>query len=161
MLFYNSKVIFMRRDLARKHLDQRLAKWQPTSELARPPRGWLRAIREAIGMTAKQLAERLGVSQPRVIALEKDEVRGALTLDTLSRAAQALDCTLVYALIPNTSLENMVVEQAKEKVTVRLSRIDHTMKLEAQGLSKKEISAEYQRLIDEFLKGNLRGLWDE
>lgn len=151
----------MRRDLARKHLDQRLAKWQPTSELARPPRGWLRAIREAIGMTAKQLAERLGVSQPRVITLEKDEVRGALTLDTLSRAAQALDCTLVYALIPNTSLENMVVEQAKEKVTVRLSRIDHTMKLEAQGLSKKEISAEYQRLIDEFLKGNLRGLWDE
>lgn len=151
----------MRRDLARKHLDKRLAVWQPASEFIPPPRGWLRAIREAIGMTAAQLANRLKVSQPRVFALEKDEIRGALTLETMSRAAQALDCTFVYAFVPNTSLENMVSNQAQKKVAERLSRIDHTMKLEAQELSDVDISAERERLVNELLKGNLRGLWDE
>ena len=151
----------MRRDLARKHMDKRLSQWQPTSELASPPRGWIRAIREAIGMTAAQLAIRLSVSQPRVFALEKSEVSGALTLDTISRVAQALNCTFVYALVPNTSLEAMVSEQAQKKVTERLARVDHTMKLEAQGLSDAEIAAERERIVTELLKSNLRGLWDE
>ncbi|MBM4128305.1 MAG: mobile mystery protein A [Nitrospira sp.] len=151
----------MRRDLARKHLDKRLAHWQPTSELACPPRGWIRAIREAIGMTTAQLAKRLNVSQPRVFALEKSEVSGALTLDTISRVAQALDCTFVYAIVPNTSLEDMVKQQAQKKVAARLARVDHTMKLEAQGLSDADLAAERERIVNELLKGNLRGLWDE
>jgi predicted DNA-binding mobile mystery protein A len=112
-------------------------------------------------MTAAQLAIRLSVSQPRVFALEKSEVSGALTLDTISRVAQALNCTFVYALVPNTSLEAMVSEQAQKKVTERLARVDHTMKLEAQGLSDAEIAAERERIVTELLKSNLRGLWDE
>ncbi len=151
----------MRRDLARKHLDQRLSQWQPPSELARPPRGWIRAIREAIGMTAAQLAVRLNVSQPRVFALEKGEVSGALTLETISRVAQALNCTFVYALVPNASLDNMVKEQAQKKVGERLAWVDHTMKLEAQGLSDVDNAVERERIVNELLKGNLRGLWDE
>lgn len=151
----------MRRDLARKHLDKRLSQWRPTSELACPPRGWIRAIREAVGMTAAQLAARLNVSQPRIFALEKGEVSGALTLETISRVAQALNCTFVYAIVPNTSLEEMVREQAQKKVAERLLRVDHTMKLEAQGLSDAEITAERERMVNELIKGNLRGLWDE
>ena len=151
----------MRRDLARKHLDKRLSQWQSTSEFATPPRGWIRAIREAIGMTAAQLAVRLNVTQPRVFALEKNEARGALTLETISRVAQALNCTFVYALVPNTSLEIMVTEQAQKKVAERLARVDHTMKLEAQGLSDAEFAAERERIVNELLKGTLRGLWDE
>ena len=151
----------MRRDLARKHLDQRLTQWQPSSAFARPPRGWIRAIREAIGMTAVQLAARLKVSPPRVFALEKDEVRGALTLETLNRTAQALDCTFVYTFVPNTSLENMVSERARMKIAERLARVDHTMKLEAQGVSDAEQHAEHERIVKELLIGNLRGLWDE
>ena len=151
----------MRRDLARKHLDNRLSQWRPTSAFASPPRGWIRAIREAIGMTAAQLAVRLNVSQPRVFVLEKSEARGALTLETISRVAQALNCTFVYGIVPNTSLEAMVAEQAQKKVAERLARVDHTMKLEAQGLSDVDITAERERIMNELLKGNLRGLWDE
>lgn len=154
-------LFFMRRDIARKNLDQRFVEWQPASEFARPPRGWIRAIREAIGMTTGQLAKRLKVSQPRLCAVEKDEVQGGLTLDTMNRVAQALDCTFVYAFVPNTSLENMVSEQARKKVKERLARVDHTMKLEAQGLSNIENSAELERMVFELLKGNHRGLWDE
>ncbi len=150
----------MRRDLARKHLDQRLAQWKPVSEFVCPPHGWIRAIREAIGMTAAQLAARLKVSQPRVFAMEKDEVRGALTLETISRTAQALNCTFVYALVPDTSLENMVSEQVRKKVAEQVARVNHTMKLEDQELSEADILAEQERLINELLKSNLRGVWD-
>lgn len=150
----------MRRDLARKHLDQRLAEWKPVSEFACPPHGWIRAIREAIGMTAAQLAARLKVSQPRVFALEKAEVRGALTLETISRTAQALNCTFVYALVPNTTLENMVSEQVRKKVFEQLAPVNHTMKLEAQELSEADILAEQERIVNEVIRSNLRGVWD-
>src|SRR4051794_24673568 len=99
-------------DLARKHLDRRLAGLQPATEFARPPRGWIRAVREAVGMTAKQLAHKLGVSQPRVIAMENAEQRGAITLNSLNRVAEAFDCTLVYALVPNRTLDAFVRERA-------------------------------------------------
>src|SRR6187402_1584857 len=102
----------MRQDLARKHLDRRLSGLKPVSDWARPPRGWIRAIRDAVGMTAEQLATRIGVSQPRVMAIEKAEARGSLTLQSLTRAAEALDCTLVYALVPNESLDVMVRKRA-------------------------------------------------
>ena len=80
------------RALARKQLDKRLNLLLDSDSLARPPRGWIRAIREALGMTTEHLAKRIGVSQPRVIEIEKAEVSGSITLKTLQRAANALDC---------------------------------------------------------------------
>ena len=151
----------IRSDLARKNLDRRLAKLRPADQWARPPRGWLRAIRDALGMTAAQMAVRLGVSQPRILALEQDEVRAAVTLKTLSRAAQALDCTLVYVLMPNQPLEEMVQKRANRVAAERIASVDHTMRLENQGLSGKDLQAERERLAAELLRGNLRRLWDE
>jgi len=59
----------------------------------------------------KQLAKRLGVSPPRITQLEADEVKGRVTINTLRRSAEALDCVLVYGLVPRTSLEQMVKQQ--------------------------------------------------
>src|SRR5216684_5875804 len=99
---------------ARKQLDKRLARLRPVDELVRPQRGWVRAIRDAIGMTAAQLAARMKVSQPRIADLEKAEVDGRLTLNSLERAAEALGCTLVYALVPHRSLEELVQDRARQ-----------------------------------------------
>ena len=151
----------IRHDLARKNLDRRFAELMPPDQWTRPPKGWLRAIRDAIGMTTAQMATRLGVSQPRIIALEQDEARGAVTLDTLNRAAQALDCTLVYALVPNQTLEQMVRKRADKIAAARIASVDHTMRLESQGLSQKDLQAERERLAIELLHGNLRRIWDE
>ena len=85
----------MDRSTARRHLDKRLARLRPIDELARPQRGWVRAIRDAIGMTSSQLANRMKVSQSRISELERAEVEGRLTLDSLERAAAALGCTVV------------------------------------------------------------------
>ena len=151
----------IRRDLARKNLDRRFAKVGPIDQWAPPSRGWLRAIREAIGMTTAQMAARLGVSQPRIIALEKNEARAAITLETLARAAQALDCTLVYALVPNQPLEEILRKQAEKVAEGRIASVDHTMRLENQGLSREDLATERERLAAELLRGNPRRLWDE
>jgi predicted DNA-binding mobile mystery protein A len=138
-----------------------LARWQKAGELARPPRGWLRTIRDSLGMTAAQLAARLNVSQPRIVEMEKAEQRGAITLDTLERAAQALDCTLIYALVPNGgSLYGLVREQARKVAAETLSRVDHSMRLEGQGVSAKMLKEERERLAEQLLR-RPRRLWDQ
>ncbi len=128
----------------------------------RPPaRGWLRAVRDAFGMTTAQFAARLGVSQPRIIALEKGEVDETITLATLRRAAEALDCTLHYAIVPNQPLAKTLRERATRVAEKQLTRTGHTMRLENQGLSNDELSREKDRLTEELLLGDPRRLWDE
>jgi predicted DNA-binding mobile mystery protein A len=146
--------------LARKHLDKRLDRLRPTEAFARPPRGWVRAIRDALGMTAEQLAKRLHVSQSRVSALERAEVDDSVTLATLRRAAEALDCTLVYALVPRQPLEKQLMERARAVAAEKLSRVDQTMRLEDQGVSAEELNSERERLARE-LAEHPRRLWDE
>jgi predicted DNA-binding mobile mystery protein A len=86
---------------SRKHLDARFRALGSANRYASPNRGWIKAIREALGMTTVQLAKRLGVKQPSVTALEQSEAKGTIELATLRRVAEALDCVLVYALVPN------------------------------------------------------------
>ena len=146
--------------IARQNLDARLIKMKAADSFARPTYGWIRAIRDSLGMTAAQLALRIGVSQPRVIALEKGEVRGSLTLHTLEKAAEALDCTLVYALVPNRSLDALVRAQASKIATERLATVDHTMRLEDQGVKPADAKRHRDQLIDEILHSEGRRLWD-
>lgn len=145
--------------LARKSLDRRFAPLRE-ADFAMPPRGWLRAIREALGMTVRQLASRMGAAPSRITALEKAEVTGATTLKSLRAAAEAMDCTLVYALVPTSSLEDMVRERARLRAEEELRRVHHTMTLENQALTRDDLADERQRLIDNMLAGSLRGLWD-
>src|SRR5262249_45646926 len=116
--------------LARKQLDRRLAPLLKAEALARPPRGWIRAIRDALGMTTAQLAHRIGVSQPRVVRLEKSEIEDSVTLATLRQAAEALDCALVYAFLPKQPLEELVRERARQLAEKQLARTHHSMRLE-------------------------------
>ena len=100
--------------LVREQLDLSLAKLRPLGQTVRPVKGWLRAIRTGLGMSGVQLARQLGVKPPRVVEMEKNEVDGAITLKVLERAAHAMGCSLVYALIPRAgSLEQTLRDQAK------------------------------------------------
>jgi predicted DNA-binding mobile mystery protein A len=113
MLVYDPTMRSEDRPAARRQLDQQLDRLRPTARLiAAPANGWIRAIREALGMTAIQLGRRLGVSQQRALAIEGAETQGSLTLASLARAAEALDCQLVYALVPRRPLEGLVEERA-------------------------------------------------
>jgi len=145
-----------------EQLDLRFDDLRPFVQAAtRPSRGWVRAIREALGMTTGQLARRLGVQQPRVIELERGEASGNITIQTLERAAEALGCRLVYALIPERPLGDVLKERATTAADRRLASVDQTMRLEAQGVTDKaERRQAQQQLIAELLRKPAR-LWDE
>jgi predicted DNA-binding mobile mystery protein A len=146
--------------LARKHLEQRLAPLRQADSLSRPPRGWIRAIRDALGMTGTQLAGRIGVDQSRIPRLEKAEADGAITLKTLRHVAEGLGCTVVYALVPNEALDEVLRERAGEIADRQLARVHHTMKLENQALGAKDLQTERERLVNALMAGNPRRLWD-
>lgn len=147
-----------KRQAARQRLDERLSAFQPENRLAVPSKGWIRAIRDALGMSAVQLGKRLGIKPQSLADLEKSERFGTIQLNTLRRAAEALDCTLVYALIPKSSLEEVVQTRARDIARRDLARIGHSMDLEAQGLSQSEREAQ----IDAYVSAHLseRDLWD-
>ncbi len=147
--------------LGRKHLDQRLTALREADIAARPHRGWIRAIRDALGITSTQLARRLSVSQPRIVKLEKAEVNGSISLASLKAAAEALNCTLVYALVPNESLDDMLKHRAEKIAENQIKWTNHTMKLENQALSKNDLDVQRKRLVEKLIEGNLHRLWDE
>ena len=144
--------------LARRALDLQLLPLRRLPVLVRPERGWIRAIREALGMTTGQFAARLGVAQPRITTLERAEANDAVTLKTLRQAAEALDCVLVYALVPKTSLEDMVGDRARLLADQLLARTDLTMRLESQGVSPDSLQKAREDLAEDILR-NDRRLW--
>jgi predicted DNA-binding mobile mystery protein A len=126
-----------------------------------PHKGWIRAIRDALGMSGTQLAERLQVSRPRIPRLEQDELTGSVTLKTMRQTAEALDCVFVYALVPRTSLDDMIRTQAKKVAGTRLQRTSHTMLLEDQLISNSDRQREYDSMVDELVLEMPRDLWSE
>jgi predicted DNA-binding mobile mystery protein A len=147
------------RQRARHRLDERLRALKPTDRFLPPPKGWIKAIREALGMTGAQFAKRLHVRQQAVEALEKSEAAGTIRLNTLRRAAEALDCRLVYALVPNNSLEELIGARAREIALRDLGRVAHTMGLEAQATGDADLEARIEAYIRDELKE--RDLWKE
>jgi len=117
----------------------------------RPERGWVREIREALGMTSRQLAARMGCSQPAVVQLERSERKGGIRLETLERCAAALDCDLVYGLVPRTSLDDTVRTRARD--------LARRVRRSITGDQVEENDASIDSLADAFLAGGR--LWDE
>src|SRR5690349_19037310 len=141
----------MLRKLPIEHLDKALAGWR-SLDGSRPRMGWLRAIREALGMTTRQMARRVGVTQNAVSIAERSEARNDISLATLQRYAAALECELVYALVPKRSLEALLEERADRIARDQVSRVRHSMALEDQSTSRRvadrEVAEVRQRLLD-------------
>lgn len=143
--------------LARRRLDERLKAFAGLG--AAPPMGWVRALRDALGLTGAQLARRIGIRPASLSELEKNEAKGAITLATLRRAAEALDCTLVYALVPNKSLETMVKEAATAAAQSELAASFHTMALEGQDLRAADKREMVEELAADIARAGGKRLW--
>ncbi|MBK8359566.1 MAG: mobile mystery protein A [Comamonadaceae bacterium] len=133
----------------------------PTSEGAAVPRGgWLRAIREALGMTQAQLGGRASISRQSVQDFEHAEADRRITLESLDKLARAMGCRLVYALVPeNGSVDALRERRALALAEVLLQPTDHSMKLEAQGVTAPERERQRRLLADTLLNGSPRKLW--
>ena len=149
------------RKLARVQLDHTLSQLAPLKDLTAPPKGWIQAIRKTLGMTGGQLAQRLHTSRQRISRIEQDEVQGRLTLNTLRNVAEALDCQLVYGLVPRQSLEETIRSHAKALARKRLSCSNQMMRLEKQELNPDEKSQLLEDLVQEIMDEMPKAMWDE
>jgi len=143
--------------LARRRLDERIKTYAGLG--APPPMGWVRAIRDALGLTGAQLARRLNIRPASLSELEKNEASGRITLATLKRAAEALDCTFVYALVPKQSLEKTVEDAARAAAQKELVAALHTMELEAQGVRAGDKREMLEALAADIAKAGGKRLW--
>jgi predicted DNA-binding mobile mystery protein A len=142
---------------AREALDKRTAPLHPVSRYAAPHRGWVRAVRDALGMSAADLGRRMGISGASVRSIEQKERTGGVRLSTLQRAAEAMDCTLVYALVPNESLEATARHRAQDVLDRHWRRAYRSMALEDQATDLSDAAREEQ--LQRILSS--RGLWSD
>lgn len=142
---------------ARERLDTKFESIRPIDRLAQPPRGWIRAIRDALGMSLRQLGDRLGMAAQSVRDIEESEANGTIQLKTLRRVAEALDCVVVYAVVPKSSLTEMVDQRAREIALRALGRVSHSMALEDQKVDR-DLEARVRRYIESAVTD--RNLWD-
>lgn len=127
---------------ARDLIDRNVATSEEFHRVRTPARGWIRTIRDALGMTQAQLASRLGINQKSVHAMEVAEAEGGIRLGTLSRAADALGCDLVYVLLPRRPLQEVVEDRAREIASRQLDAVEQTMLLEDQATPRSDARLE-------------------
>lgn len=126
----------------------------------RPAKGWLRAVREALGMSGRQFAQRLGVSPPWVTNLERKELSGSVTIKTMRQAAESMDCVFVYAFLPRENLSVILRKRAEALAAKRMASVSHTMLLEGQELSAPEKAKAFESEVEMLLRDMPKELWD-
>ena len=149
-----------RNKLIREQLEKTLDKFKVVKDVNPPVKGWIRAIRDALGMSARQLAARIGVSQQSVSRIEKDELSGSVTIKTMRKTAEALDCVFVYGFVPRQTLSDTFKSQAILYTKNQLGRVAQTMSLEAQSLPPEENMRMFENMPPEIILKPPANLWD-
>lgn len=145
-----------------KQLDETIEPYKGLVSVAVPTDGWINAVRTALGMSARTLGERIGLSQPRVALIEKGEVEGTISLKTLEKAAQGLGCRVVIALLPEEgTLQNMRENQALKKARQINQYTESHMALEDQETEDNFKQQSIDHLASEFLRTWPRNFWDD
>ncbi len=125
----------------------------------RPSGGWIRAVRTSLGMSVRQMAERMGITQQSAARLEKNEADNVIKLKSLRKAAEALNCRLVYALVPDEGdLAGVLRKQALRKASEVVDPVAHSMVLEGQGVAGRR--EKILQIADELARNPNPKLWD-
>lgn len=147
------------RALARRQLDLRVLKARQADLLDVPRGGWVKSIREALGMSASTFGKRLGISQPAVSQLESSEAAGTITLASLRKLADGLGCELAYVLIPREPLEVMIEQQARRRARQIVGSISESMNIEDQEVSERALYEQVESLTLELMYRQGPGFW--
>ena len=152
--YWDKKVI-------RGQLDKKLAYLRDFSASGTPQCGWIKTLREALGLSSLQLGKRSGLDQSRVSRLENAETNGNLNIASLQKVAKGLGMRFVYGFVPEVTLEEMVNTRAKEIALKRMKRLDNTMRLEKQGLPDEEQNKALQDMVEKILVSQPKDFWDD
>ncbi len=124
---------------------------------------WIKEIRNALGISPTQFAKLLGISRPSFLRLETNEGRQTIELQTLRRIASAINCQVIYALVPEPnygSLESILKERARATARKIIDRVAKTMALESQSVQAQELDRQIQELADDLVRNLDKRLWD-
>ncbi|SRR6266571_6177260 len=143
-----------------EQLEEALRPFRKLTVTRRPALGWARAVREALGMTNAQLADRLRVKSQSIADMQESEVTETIKLQTLRKLAEALGCELVYAVVPPKPLAEMRDERARAVAGRLVQRISQSMKKDARAANAND-ERELERVIKKFLARNPKMLWKE
>jgi len=150
-----------KKSLQIQQLNGKMLAYASLQKVAPPPTGWIKAIRNAIGMSMLQLGNRLSITKQSVQDMENREKDGSVTIKALREAARALDMQLVYGFVPNDgSLELLIERKAKELATQIVLRTSNTMKLEDQQNTKQRIGKAIQERTIAIKNEMPKTLWD-
>lgn len=145
--------------IRRRQLDSLFKKLRLTGEFTPPKKGWIHEIRFALGMSSADLAHRMNVIRQRVARLEQDEANGKVTLESVKKAAEALNCEFVYFIVPKIPLATIVENQALNAAKKIAAEVEHTMRLEEQGTSDRTQLALVEDLANDLVARNDRRIW--
>jgi predicted DNA-binding mobile mystery protein A len=144
-----------------QQLEDSLAPFREVLNSTPPKSGWADAVRAALGISKVALARRLLLKAPQTVEdMLASEAAGTIKLNTLRKLAEALECRLVYAIVPVKPLDEIRRERAVQVANKLLGPVSHTMKLEDQGITSRERQRTVERLVDKLLAGSPRKLWD-
>ena len=136
-------------------LDKKTSDLKSAKNIVPQSSGWIKTVREAIGMTVSQLAARLGVTQPRITKMEFNEDN--LKLSTMKKAAEAMNCEFVYYFKPRTTFQNLVDEQAQKKAVEVLKTVNENMALENQEIAEDEAVKDF---ASDLINTKIKQIWD-
>ena len=126
-----------------------------------PPIGWIKAIRNGIGMSMEQLGKKLSITKQGVMDIEKREKEGAITIKSMQEIAKAIDMQFVYGFVPDAgSLDQMIEMRSLEMAKTIVQRTSTTMKLEDQVNSKERIEKAIKERAAEIINKTPKILWD-
>lgn len=149
------------RHLEIKHLSEKLKQFEPMITMVAPTSGWIKAVRSAIGMSMRQLGERMSITPQGVKRLEDSEAGGNISINTLRELGNALDLQLVYGFVPREGgLEKMIEQQAQTVATQIVKRTHQSMILEDQQINDKQLKQHIKQKAATLQETLPRYLWD-
>lgn len=150
-----------KKQLLIQQLDQKTSLYNELLKITRPPKGWVKTIRTALGISLEQIAKKMHITKQSVRAIEEREKEGTITLKSLQEVAHILDMKLIYALVPKEgSLDALIERKAKELAIKIVQRTSASMKLEDQENSKERIEKAIQEKTEELKREMPKILWD-
>jgi predicted DNA-binding mobile mystery protein A len=143
------------------HLEARIRQFKASGQLPPLSTGWIRSLRSALGITFRQLGNRLGKTAQSAREMEIREQEGTITLNSLREAARAMDMELVYGFVPiRGTLENHIDAKARALATSIVLRTSNSMKLEDQENSSDRIRKAIEERTSIIKRELPKALWD-
>jgi predicted DNA-binding mobile mystery protein A len=147
------------RDLHLKHVNERLRSLKEQDLVMRPTQGWIKFIREALGMSSKALAQKLQIKAPTLSETEKRELDESITLKNLRKTAEAMNCDLVYYFLPRQEIKKMIEERARYVASQKFRDIQNHMDLENQAVSEEYLKMQIDSMVTKLIES--KKLWDD